>query len=107
MTQDGKHTPGPWAVIERADTIDGEPVIYVGKPDRREELRDYSLTHAEHDVARVYERDDARLIAAAPDLLAALREIAEALPESDGGKTPDRFVRGARAAIARATGGES
>jgi hypothetical protein len=46
--------------------------------------------------------DDARLIAAAPDLLAALEEMLSALP-SYAGWPPD-FINQARAAIARAKG---
>jgi len=70
------HTPGPWSVIERTDTIDGEPVIYVGQPDRREAMGDYRLDYAEHDVARVFTREDARLIAHAPAMLDVLRVLA-------------------------------
>jgi len=76
MTTHMTHTPGPWSVIERADTIDGEPVIYVGQPDRREAMGDYRLDYAEHDVARVFTRDDARLIAQAPAMLAWFRSFA-------------------------------
>jgi hypothetical protein len=61
---------------------------------------------------RSYEENaaNARLIAAAPDLLAALRDVLEVLewklhPEWDGSATPESAIGKARAAIAKATGG--
>jgi hypothetical protein len=44
--------------------------------------------------------EDARLIAAAPDLLAALEELLNALPSA----TTHPAIKAARAAIAKATG---
>lgn len=74
-----KHTPGPWVVNYEGDVrgADGRTVPWT--------------------------KDDARLIAAAPDLLAALEGLASACSNPDGTKCPDRAtVEHARAAIARA-----
>ena len=77
------HTPGPWVVGYA--TEDGEQITLVGLPDRRERFQDYSLSYAELHVARVCESGaegdaNAHLIAAAPDLLAALEEIGQTQP---------------------------
>ena len=63
-TMGADHTPGPWTVDPRTDP-------------RTEQVDRYWLLYASTDldydiVAEVYSEADARLIAAAPDLLAAL-----------------------------------
>ena len=76
-----QHTPGPWNVSPpcelspRYSVYHNGPLVYV---DRRE---------------------DAQLIAAAPDLLAALRGLLNALPSA----TTHPAIRAARAAINKAT----
>ena len=95
-------TPGPWS----HDPAEGAP-----RPDW--------IRGPNGDiVAAVYFREDgssllpnARLIAAAPDLLAALQEVYDAWPRPRAGETyrdddPGWFER-AGAAIAKATGGEA
>lgn len=90
-----KHTPGPWSISELlADYEVSEHHIFI-QPDvavieRKIEGKD------QHDMA------DARLIAAAPDLLHAL-EIAVRQNEHDMLMTGDE-LRVCRAAIARAKG---
>lgn len=100
-TETRKHTPGPWAV---EDPIGGElSIVEASKP-----------THEWKFIAAIYLRQgndpdefphavskaNARLIAAAPDLLAALHKIV-----SDGDYTaPEEMKRIARAAIAKAEG---
>ena len=92
-----KHTPGPWSIGEHQKIIstgwsiripsDGSAIAYV-LGERNPELQ-----------------ANARLIAAAPDLLAALKELLH-MPEFDG--TPEASLlrrdakRAARAAIDRA-----
>jgi len=92
-----KHTPGPWSIGEHQKIIstgwsiripsDGSAIAYV-LGERNPELQ-----------------ANARLIAAAPDLLAALQELLH-MPEFDG--TPECSLlrrdakRAARAAIDRA-----
>lgn len=58
-----KHTLGPWRTVETGETLDGDIEIVAGVTD---------------DVAIVYagRTDDARLIAAAPEMLEALQRIA-------------------------------
>jgi hypothetical protein len=53
----GDHTPGPWGLVEER-TEDHDREFYITGPD-------HGL------IAEAYEVADARLIAAAPDLLAA------------------------------------
>ena len=93
-----KHTPGPWTVYdpEMPDTeatygIDGpqgQPVVYFG------------LT--KNDGINLLE--NARLIAAAPDLLEALRSLHAAMACYDGTPEETLALDVARAAIAKAIG---
>ena len=83
------HTPGPWTVV----AIDwGET------GNARLELKEIQRTGMA----------DARLIAAAPDLLAALQALVAELdgpgkPYSSDSYAPPQFIETARAAIAKAT----
>jgi hypothetical protein len=105
------HTPGPWEVNEIDATATEWGMLTVDVADDATDAVcqvfgendgvDYERTHAEA-VA------NARLIAAAPDLLAALREIAEL--EGDCEQQQFRLTRFqasqiARAAIAKARNG--
>lgn len=71
-----KHTPGPWTATE------------VGPAPR------YMIAGAATSVAMTYgqsgQEADARLIAAAPDLLAALREAVELIESTGLDATPQR-----------------
>ena len=81
-----KHTPGPWTAIP--DTQDGS----------RENW--YVLTDKEDALSLGLSEPDAHLIAAAPDLLAALKEIVAGISV---GTNPDHpWIKEARAAIAKA-----
>jgi len=97
-----KHTPGPWTV-DHAHHFD-EGFLRI--------IRDHRLERVAMipDVARELEeaRGDARLIAAAPDLLHALRLMLrehDALQMAEG-STEDRWTAAAvaRTAIAKAEG---
>lgn len=107
-----KHTPGPWGIEQTDDT---NWIGFMRPHDGKVELivcttaRDFTLK----DGAREQNDANARLIAAAPELLDALVEAVECgmVPISsakDGGaSTHSRQVRCAdmiRAAIAKATG---
>lgn len=96
----GKHTPGPWVHDTRGQ----------GKPDvRAASGRAVACTwmvcgsapksDKGYEARCEEDRANARLIAAAPELLAALEELV-------GWQTcvPDAVVEAARAAIAKATG---
>ena len=81
-----QHTPGPW---ELRRSVRGYWFI-----DHEQGGEGYTLTKLDCNEA------DARLIAAAPDLLAALEELLNALPSA----TSHPAIKAARAAIAKATG---
>ena len=91
-----KHTPGPWKARKgfHADTIEiFHPNKSVKPPFYPCEI---ATIASDRDTAKA--KANARLIAAAPDLLQALHDIAE---ES----TDEGAVKCARAAIAKSTGG--
>ena len=89
------HTPGPWRIVGvrpgygvDVETCDSEPITVNGADDD-------AVNYA-----------NARLIAAAPALLAALHVVAKCVADDLGGVTLGSFEQGiVRAAIAQATGG--
>ena len=91
-----QHTPGPW----EADKLDSDGIPIYGGPTDNAPL-----------IARVYDvgediRTNARLIAAAPDLLAALQDLLEARRLHMGPSAVRLRYEIARDAIAAATGGQ-
>lgn len=104
MTQ-AAHTPGPWELSEY-------------RPPYDDMGGDHSIGYTDADGVfweiatlepwRGSRHADARLIAAAPDMLAALEEI-ESLPVDDYGcrEIPPGFLDKARAAIAKARGADN
>lgn len=117
-----RHTPGPWtakriekdpyAKRERREEMDYdwgvEPEVYIRKCERNG-VRPPHFTVARVPRSRSFDHDhteaDARLIAAAPDLLAALKFIVTEI-EQDGGVPTEEWLAldNARAAIAKAEG---
>lgn len=108
-----KHTPGPWKVFENPE---GLPVVESTGP-HADAVAHIRWARREADGAEV--DANARLIAAAPDLLEALRlaiqfvekpKLVDALRDlPDGWAEPvsrDATLQAARAAIAKATGGK-
>lgn len=95
----GKHTPGPWVVDPCWDIL--------GNTDDGNGMVCQITTDA---VPRAEAEANARLIAAAPELLEALRDLAREAarniyPKPDvGPEHPCSILRRADAAIARATG---
>ena len=88
-----EHTPGPWSIAGRGYTIFGpdDAVVISSFDAETEEEEERYLANA-------------RLIAAAPDLLAALEEAVRSSEVSRmGGMSWDEMDR-ARAAIAKARG---
>jgi phosphoribosylamine-glycine ligase len=91
-----KHTAGPWRVGDAGATVFGPPN---GNP-------------SPETVARVTKKANARLIAAAPELLAAIVQAVESAGFSLSGPTDKRaaehgepaWVCNARAALAKARG---
>lgn len=105
---DAKHTPGPWRVVVGICKND--------HPDTSADVYGPQTTHVANCGCSEEARANAALIAAAPDLLAALRPFAEG--DSDltdaychsGVRTAEECTRcgpvlRARAAITKATGG--
>lgn len=82
-----QHTPGPWTTDGKAETDTLDIVSPLGR---------VAMLDCSHDLML----EDARLIAAAPDLLAALEGLLNALPSA----TTHPAIKAARAAIAKATG---
>lgn len=101
-TQPPVHTPGPWTVRNNGPHWNNPAIVNFDicwSPD------------GERVAEHVYEEADARLIAAAPDMDAALRAFVDAHDMAE--TEPDRMLVGmqmgcayemARAAIAKATG---
>ena len=106
MTQ-GKHTPGPWVVVidDDGNPLSGRPGVFSS-----EEL-DCGIVHWDGFVQPYWRsaRGDkeihanARLIAAAPDMLEALQALVSANNSTDGMAMRKAWDK-ADAAIARATG---
>lgn len=96
--QAAKHTPGPW----RWNT--SRTAIYSGHPDDRGgfPISEQVIPFFRFDGDPRTE-SNARLIAAAPDLLAALQRIVAAYRESCG-EVFGEDIRAAESAIAKATG---
>ncbi len=76
-----KHTPGPWHVGRDGWILSKNPVA----------------------IAEVYvnEKANARLIAAAPDLLKACKDV---LSTIEGGDNDDAFIRAMQEAVQKAEG---
>lgn len=101
------HTPGPW-VLWRGDGYT-EIRSTEGVPDH---VATVWGTHPQDDNPEEewhpIHRAAARLIAAAPDMLTALRDLLAYLDHHHWGTVPEgETAERARAAIARATGGQS
>ena len=94
---EAKHTPGPWKVDKELTSRSGEWLIAMDAGDKGR-----GIAIAETRVATGAELANARLIAAAPELLEALQLIADTDPV-DAALDPQRAVRIAQAAIAKAT----
>ena len=80
-----KHTPGPWNISPPCELSPRYSVYHNGP------------------LVYVERGEDARLIAAAPDLLELARQIVLAVEQGEG-SIPTDIVNGARAAITKATG---
>lgn len=92
-----KHTPGPWRVVE--DRAPSSLEVYAGKTAIAECWR---RADVETEIA------NARLIASAPELLASLQLMVDRFLDTEGsyGAWENDALEAARAAIAKATGGE-
>ena len=97
MKKQQQHTPGPWAYIVPDGHVVRHPQIYsdFGPVANATWLGENKLDQL---------KANARLIAAAPELLEALELLVDN-PYRDGTESDERLRRIARAAIAKATGG--
>lgn len=62
-----KHTPGPWKVTQISDAFFVDPVHSKDHP--------FAGTIRGPQITRAYSEEDARLIAAAPDLLEVVKDL--------------------------------
>lgn len=92
-----KHTPGPWVVGPVDDTV----VTHLGADGVRYEVAQIDGDYNEPDLWPVMEAN-ARLIAAAPDLLAALKDVVFNCTHGNGLQTQWTALDRARDAIAKA-----
>lgn len=105
-----KHTPGPWAVTKEDHRLKVHPagwqntVICEWKEGRTGAGRDGTRHHTGNYPP--YAEGDARLIAAAPQLLAACQAFVAAWEKSGQLEKTDVALRMARQALAAATGQE-
>jgi len=94
-----KHTPGPWVAASSPSSVVGWPIC--GKMGRI--IGDVACLHARPGTDAYAEVEaNAHLIAAAPDLLAALKRCVVLAAAHPGGDDPN--VARANAAIAKAEG---
>lgn len=98
---EAKHTPGPWLVEGRTVYA----LIHSGwkKGVQQFKNRFYASVQLDHEAPDVEAEANARLIAAAPELFYALRQIISDFPARRDWLDPD-LERIARAAIAKAEG---
>lgn len=106
------HTPGPWQT--RSDHLNEDRLTIIGNVDGeyvdgRAECSYEFVASCIDEFGENHARSfaNARLIAAAPDLLEALRFYVEAEDTGLEDDELDQFSQLARAAIARATGSEA
>lgn len=93
---ESKHTPGPWVAADKASWFRGQTHPDEGK---------IAITAGSGGVvANAYGRDNARLIAAAPEMLEALKELRDAFKIVSDDDWQHPSYRVALAAIAKAEG---
>lgn len=109
---EAKHTPGPWFVSHREPSV-----CSIWRRDPKELYENGGTVAGERPLATVWPGwtgpdetgfpvlANARLMAAAPDLLAALEKIPQRYMDDMDAHTP-RAAQLIRVAIAKATGGE-
>ena len=89
-----KHTPGPWGIGLNPTIPEGQQIEAYSEGGNR----------VLQVIVRTFNPDDLRLIAAAPDLLAALRDMVNTLTDGPDESDIARVFNVSRAAIAKATG---
>ena len=102
------HTPGPWEIWSGANTHCFDGIIRSPHSPNAIAFVDADVTEIDDDVVRIDPSPNARLIAAAPELLEALRNCIEFIEDAQIVEAQWHWepVKQARAAIAKATGKE-
>ena len=95
-----KHTPGPWIIVENVGEIAIDSPIESNNGD--ESIEVCVVSHQDDDPRIAA---NARLIAAAPDLLDELKSALRIFERDQVKASPAQYAR-IRAAIAKAEGGE-
>ncbi|WP_157952786.1 hypothetical protein [Agrobacterium pusense] len=98
MTAEVKHTPGPWELV----SLSGYGSPFSIRMPYLSNNKDAPPTH--YGVQSIRRREDAHLIAAAPDLLEALIDCVGRFTEAFPAAENYEPIQKARAAIARAEG---
>ena len=93
------HTPGPWTVEIDRWHYDTASTVVAGAERQTFPFRELLVQVGGTDVGR--QEANARLIAAAPELLEAIEWLLNALPSA----TAHPAIKAARAAMAKAKGG--
>lgn len=88
-----KHTQGPWRMLPPSTGVDAN--WHVTDSDDTFVAHVYGFSHSVDEASKA----NARLIAAAPDLLEALQELAGLVTTA-----PQQYIDAANAAIAKAIG---
>lgn len=107
--REGGHTPGPWMAAAGPSSVVGWPVV--ARPQGRSicnvswQPKPATVSDEDYHAFYVEVQANGHLIAAAPDLLAALREMLEMGELFIPAKLESPGFKRARAALARATGG--
>lgn len=96
-----KHTPGPW-LVEQGERTDADNIDVIS-PDGRDDPWTVAVAIGSCGPGGCTIAN-ARLIAAAPDLLEALTSIADQLERVGDSRKDAPFIEAARAAIAKAEG---
>jgi hypothetical protein len=97
-----KHTPGPWHV----NAVDSRRGRIVGGETTTESYDKLTINSHNATIATVYRPTDARLVAAAPTMLAALQAIVDSLNEPSGADVLAHIEWLASHAIAAAIGAD-
>jgi hypothetical protein len=99
-----QHTPGPWGVLSTA-VGPAYTAVCIGQLNEEKGLNGASDEYAVCVVPLIHDesRANARLIAAAPDLLTALEDIVQASDANDGDSLMNA-IQAAQTIIAKATG---
>lgn len=106
---DLKHTPGPWSCMSESaheGAYVDDCVHSVSKAAGRADIICLSPSHEDYELSAAMWDANARLIAAAPELLAVAETLSRLAPGIDHhhDSALGHLLRDARAAIAKATG---